>query len=662
VCWCVSFVCCRCAESTAQLITWLNRVVSLLELETGVEASPTAKPSAPLYSYHHADLLALVCLLLPRLLPPHETADLHERLLNLCLEIVRDVAALSRVAPVESQVFIQAMNVLGSIWSNFDSLHLATLLVNSGILNNLLVVFNECSTKFDGAEFCQAIVRLLLRVLLPPTAAPGTSDLSQSSGEGVESSRECLPRALAELVASYADVLIRGLRLPPTDKLMVWLAQEEACESAEAASSEGAANGPWHELVLSELRLISLLCAQLGGACEAGPLGSLLSSFLLENHDQLSALLALPSSTTSAAATAAAAVNDVGSARPSMALLLIAAVLDLYWFAMHSSTAATSLISCKCVASVTLFADGRPSCRVDRLLPPMGASIDLPADVWTSVFNAIVQLTQHYTTILLLRPGFPDLPSSTTTTTSTTSTKQGTANSVETRPFKGESRASLDLNLLPVIKLLNSCLRLLIVQTPSLGDLSFASASEIAAMTPVTVLNFAPPSVESSNALTFGTLFSIARSTSQLIVNHHQFRPAATDPCASRRAEFLSLLVELNELAFSLIYAQATIWLMNPRIDPSDKHTVSWGLAVEFQSYNFLGRSSRRSMRVRGRRSSLSSGKMSAVETPVKNPLPLSKLVRDSPLAGETADTSGQLLADQLSFLAFTERFSDLIK
>lgn len=38
-------------------------------------------------------------------------------------------------------------------------------------------------------------------------------------------------RALAELIASYGDVLSRGLRLPPVGKLMVWIAIDEACEA-----------------------------------------------------------------------------------------------------------------------------------------------------------------------------------------------------------------------------------------------------------------------------------------------------------------------------------------------------------------------------------------------------------------------------------------------
>lgn len=133
-----------------------------------------------------------------------------------------------------------------------------------------------------------------------------------------------------------------------------------------------------------------------------------------------------------------------------------------------------------------------------------------------------------------------------------------------------------------------------------------------------------------------------------------------------------SVLVEVNELAFSLIFSQAVIWLMNPRIDTSEKHTLSRGLAVEFvssttailtifmymfacillisvfqQSYNFLGRSSRR------RRKSI------GAHTPVRG-------VSSSPCRRsffDPSDTSGEFpLQELFIFIECAERFSELVK
>lgn len=66
--------------------------------------------------------------------------------------------------------------------------------------------------------------------------------------------------------------------------------------------------------------------------------------------------------------------------------------------------------------------------------------------------------------------------------------------------------------------------------------------------------------------------------------------------CWESHPEFLprSQLMEVNELAFSLIYAQATIWLMNPGIDATNKHTLSRALAVEFVSVFIVPHSQQR--------------------------------------------------------------------
>lgn len=67
-------------------------------------------------------------------------------------------------------------------------------------------------------------------------------------------------------------------------------------------------------------------------------MGHLIRSFILANHEQLCALL---------------------TPVPARGLLIASAVLDLYWIALHSSSAGTKLSIPTCVASAALFGNGR---------------------------------------------------------------------------------------------------------------------------------------------------------------------------------------------------------------------------------------------------------------------------------------------------------------
>ncbi|VDK36546.1 unnamed protein product [Taenia asiatica] len=642
---------------------WIGRAVALLEYKDVSTASKLSTNRT--YSHFHADLMAFICLFLPkcRQVPPH----LYDRLFSLCIEVFQDVSLLSRVTTVEAQALEQAMNLMQAIWNKFDAINLANCLVDAGIINNLIRILAQHSMTFSGAELGQTIVRLLTCFLLPAGRAlyPDLSIVSFeskiASSQGGWSSSQ-----LTQVLASYTVPLVQALRLPPTQQLMQWLVQADKCKSPETSHEDLFPNTAWSEFLLSQLRLIILLVVQGGGASDGTPMAHLLKAFLLNNHEQLCALLTAP----------------------PRGLLITSAVLDLYWCAMRSSPGVAKLVSPTCVASAVLFSEGR---RDERPLPD-GASICLPSDIWTSVYSAAVQLTRHCA-LFLLRPGSSDSPKA---ASSSSAPKHSPDNPKSSKLF-------VSLKFLPILRLLSSCLRLVAVETPRLGDLSLASvsqfhlfdsplycssayhclffstltsipedgkhapdvisvrgpfegslylhfkASEIAALTPEATLNFATPSMEPSNVLTFGVLFSVARTSSQLIVDLHNSQFFANQPC-DRHAELLSQLIEVNELAFSLIYSQATIWLMNPGIDVTSKHTLSRALAVEFQSYNFLGRSTRRGMKVRG------------CHTPTKNSAGHLRHSRDSPPVSDSTDLSDQRLSDLLTFLAFAERFSDFVK
>ncbi|KAL5105586.1 hypothetical protein TcWFU_009681 [Taenia crassiceps] len=588
---------------------WIQRAVALLEHKN---VSPVSKSSTSrTYSHFYADLMAFICIFLPKCY--RMQSHLYDRLLSLCIGVFQDVSLLSSVTIVESQAFEQAMNLMQAIWNKSDAINLANCLVDAGIINNLIRILAKHSMTFNGAELGQTIVRLLTCLLLPPERALYPDLSLVSSGNKIASSQggwSC--SHLTHVLASYAIPLGQALRLPPTQKLMQWLAQADKCDSPEASHENLFPNTAWSEFLLAQLRLIMLLVVQGGGASDGTPMAHLLKAFLLNNHEQLCALLTAP----------------------PRGLLITSAILDLYWCAMHSSPGVTKLASPTCVASAVLFAEGH---REGHLFPD-GASICLPSDIWTSVYSTAVQLTRNCA-LFLLRP---DSSSSSKVVSPSSTPKHSPDNPKPSKLF-------VSLKFLPILRLLSSCLRLLAVETPRLGDLSLASASEIAALTPEATLNFATPSMESSNVLTFGVLFSVARSSSQLIVDVHNSQFFANQP-SDRHTELLSQLMEVNELAFSLIYSQATIWLMNPGIDATNKHTLSRALAVEFQSYNFLGRSTRRGIKVRG------------CHTPIKNSTGHLRHSLDSTLVSDSADLSDQRLSDLLTFLAFTERFSDFVK
>ncbi|KAL5963770.1 hypothetical protein TSMEX_008502 [Taenia solium] len=555
---------------------WIGRAVALLEYKDVSTASKLSINRT--YSHFHADLMAFICLFLPkcRQVPPH----LCDRLFSLCIEVFQDVSLLSRVTTVEAQALEQAMNLMQAIWNKFDAINLANCLVDAGIINNLIKILAKHSMTFSGAELGQTIVRLLTCFLLPAGRAlyPDLSIVSFESkiafSQGGWSSSQ-----LTQVLASYTVPLVQALRLPPTQQLMQWLVQADKCKSSETSHEDLFPNTAWSEFLLSQLRLIILLVVQGGGASDGTPMAHLLKAFLLNNHEQLCALLTAP----------------------PRGLLITSAVLDLYWCAMRSSPGVTKLVSPTCVASAVLFSEGRH----DEHPLPDGASICLPSDIWTSVYSAAVQLTRHCA-LFLLRPGSSDSPKA---ASSSSAPKHSPDNPKSSKLF----------------------------------------ASEIAALTPEATLNFATPSMEPSNVLTFGVLFSVARTSSQLIVDLHNSQFFANQPC-DRHAELLSQLIEVNELAFSLIFSQATIWLMNPGIDVTSKHTLSRALAVEFQSYNFLGRSTRRGMKVRG------------CHTPTKSSTGHLRHSRDAPSVSDSTDLSDQRLSDLLTFLAFAERFSDFVK
>uniref|UniRef100_A0A0R3SDM4 Nucleoporin NUP188-like protein n=2 Tax=Hymenolepis diminuta TaxID=6216 RepID=A0A0R3SDM4_HYMDI len=588
--------------STLPFFEWVHRCVALLEHRAIASPSTQQQTSTTIkvFSHYHAELFAFITLLLPKVSHQDMPAGLFERLLNLCLEVFQDVSLAPSISNIDSEAFIQAMNVIQLIWKNFDAVKLANSLIDAGIVNNLIAILAQHSTTFHGAEFCQAIIRLLTRFLLPVNQTKSLyPDLSVVSGAKEEISVQSIASysPLPRMLLSYASDLVQALRLPPTKQMMQWLAQADEYNSNSISQDELYPNTSWSEFILSQLRFLSLLIAREGGSGESTPVANLLSSFILANHEQLCALL---------------------TPAPAKGLLIASAVLDLYWTAMHSSNAATKLAT--------------PTC-------PDGVSVCLPSDIWSVVYSSSVQLARTCAT-LLLRPEIVDIPKLSSPPSVSTLT-------LSPETTKASTRLSISLKLLPIVRLLNSCLRVIIVQTPILGDLSLASASEIAALTPSATLNFATPSTEPSSALTFGLLFSVARTSSQLLVNINNSKTVTEEQLGRRRSEILSILVEVNELAFSLIFSQAVIWLMNPRIDTSEKHTLSRGLAVEFQSYNFLGRSSRR------RRKSIGS------HTPVRG-------VSSSPCRRsfvDPSDTTGEFpLQELFVFIECAERFSELVK
>uniref|UniRef100_A0A0R3TQB4 NopRA1 domain-containing protein n=1 Tax=Rodentolepis nana TaxID=102285 RepID=A0A0R3TQB4_RODNA len=604
-------------SSTLPLFEWVHRCVGLLEHRASSSPSKHQQPSTTTkFSHYHADLFAFIALFFPKVSSQDLPAGLFERLLNLCLEVFQDVSLSPRITTIDSQAFIQAMNVIQLIWGNFDAVKLANCLIDAGIVNNLIVILAQNSTTFQGAEFCQAIIRFLTRFMLPVETKSLYPDLSAEFGIKKQWSEQSIAShsPLPQMLLCYALDLVQALKLPPTSQMMQWLAQaDEYSSNSETWQDHLYPNTSWSEFILSQLRFFSLLVACEGCSGERTPVANLLSSFILANHEQLCALL---------------------TPAPAKGLLIASAVLDLYWTAMHSSKAVTKLATPTCVASAALFSGGRRN----TVSLPDGVSICLPSDIWSGVYSASIHLARTCS-ILLLRPEIVDIPK-------VTSSPSGSTLKPSPELTKASTKLSISLKLLPIIRLLNSCLRVITVETPILGDLSLASASEIAALTPSATLNFATPSTEPSNTLTFGLLFSIARISSQLLISNS--KTASEDHLGRRRSEILSVLVEVNELAFSLIFSQAVIWLMNPRIDTSEKHTLSRGLAVEFQSYNFLSRSSRR-----GRKSI-------GGQTPIRGGISSSPCKRSFVDVSNTVGESS--LQELFTFIECAERFSELVK
>lgn len=95
------------------------------------------------YGHFQADLLAFITLLLPK--STQVSTDLYDRLLSLGLEVIQDVSLLSRISSIESEAFIQALNVLQSIWNQFSPVKLANCLIDAGIINNLIAILTENS-------------------------------------------------------------------------------------------------------------------------------------------------------------------------------------------------------------------------------------------------------------------------------------------------------------------------------------------------------------------------------------------------------------------------------------------------------------------------------------------------------------------------------------
>ncbi|KAM7542768.1 hypothetical protein Aperf_G00000000453 [Anoplocephala perfoliata] len=609
--------------ATLPVFEWVHQCVAVLE-HSSLSSLLNQQSSSRIFSHFHADLFAFIALLLPEASSPQNLpSGLYERLLTLCLEVFHSVSLLSIISNADSQVFIQAMNVVQLIWKNFNAVALAKCLIDGGIINNLIAILTEHSMTFRGAEFCQAIFRLLTMFLLPVDNENGLYPNLSVVSHGDKSSSFTQKRdpvllshsPLTQMLLSYAPDLVQALRLPPVKQMMQWLAQAVECGlNSETTQDEFYPNIPWSEFLLSLLRFLCLLVARAGGSGgEDSPVGHLLRSFILANHEQLSALL---------------------TPVPTRGLLISSAVLDLYWTVLHSSNAGTKLSTPTCVASVALFSNGR----CESMPLPDSASIYLQSDVWNSIYSSSVQLAGTCAT-LLLRPEIVDIPK--------TSSPSSVTGLRPTETVSKVSKLSVSLKLLPILRLLSSSLRLIAVESPMLGDLSFASASEITALTPSATLNFATPSTELSSSLTFGLLFSVARTSSQLLVNISNVKIAADEQICRRRSELLSVLVEVNELAFSLIFSQAVIWMMNPHIEASEKHTLSRGLAVEFQSYNFLARSSRR-----GRRSLGS-------HTPIKSTAS-SPSTSFEPL--DSSEPNVKQLQELFTFIDCAERFSELVK
>ncbi|VDM22622.1 unnamed protein product [Hydatigera taeniaeformis] len=327
--------------STLPIYEWIQQAVGLLEHKA---LSIGSKPSTyKTYSHFHADLMAFICLFLPKC--SHVPSHLYERLLSLCMEVFQDISLLSRITVVESQAFEQAMNLMQAIWNKFDPIHLINCLVDAGIINNLIGILAEHSLTFNGADLGHTIVRLLTRFLLPAERARNPILSPASLGGRLASNRQdgWSRSQSIHILASYAVTLGQALRLPPIQQLMQWLGQADKCESPEVAHEDLFPNTSWSEFLLSQLHLITLLVVQGGGAGDGTPIAHLLKTFLLNNHEQLCALLAVP----------------------PRGLLITSAILDLYWCAMRSSPGVTKLFSPTCVGTAVLFAEGH---REERLL------------------------------------------------------------------------------------------------------------------------------------------------------------------------------------------------------------------------------------------------------------------------------------------------------
>ncbi|VDL93864.1 unnamed protein product [Schistocephalus solidus] len=554
---------------------------------------------------------------------------------SLCSKLVD-----SRVLQRWTKVFIQTVNILQSIWDYFDSYQLICTLTDCGTLNNLLVIFTEHSRTRNGASFCQALLLLLLRLLTPATTGLPATTVTVSSHAAASglypnlsirapvTTSSSLSLRQAELVASYSDLLTQGLRLPSVEKLSRWLSQDEACEVS--APSEGQSlstavpttgdGGSWCELILSELRLLTLLSHQLGSPGHRS-IASLITGFMQDNQDQLSAMAfwwisdlreRVYTSTVSSHTKVLEPFSDLiesGSVRPHR-MALAEAVFEFYWSVLKSSDV-HNLVSPPCLALSTLFADssivgtaaGGGSIQMNS---SRGSTIHVPADMWNTVCSMVIGESQ-VCALLLLRPGTSPKHTKDTTTAPTgskISTRSSETSRLQQAPASPslasgsessavKSRSSLlEPCLLPLVRLLAVCLRLLALSTPLLDSLSFASVAEISTTMPITTLSFASPSLEISDSLSFGTLFSIARSSSQLL-----------------------------------------------------------------QSYNFFGRSSRRSQKFRGRNS------LSARQSPYTR----STATPDSPVKGTRAtaihaDVPDEPQGSDLVFLKFSESFIEFLK
>ncbi|BHF68966.1 hypothetical protein SprV_0301200700 [Sparganum proliferum] len=697
-----------------QAVDWFTRVVSIL----AQQRQYVSESQKLTFSHFHADLLAVLCTLVQRIKysvsddqpssPTKQAVDKSlERLLTLCFDYLHSVSLKTRISTADREVFIQTVNILQSIWDYFDSYQLICTLTDSGTLNNLLVLLTEHSRTRNGASFCQALVLLLLRLLTPsatghqaatvaPSSRTSTSGLYPNpfqSSPQAPAHTSSLSLRQAELVASYSDLLTQGLRLPAVEKLTRWLSQDEACEAS--APSEGQSlnplapiagdGGSWCELILSELRLLTLLSHHLGspGHCSVV---RLISGFMQDNQEQLSAMAfwwisdlreRVYASTVSSRTKVLEPFSDLiesGSVR-SHRMALAEAVFEFYWSVLKSSDV-HNLISPPCLALSTLFCGSNfDGAHVDGSIQTntsRGSTIHVPADVWNTVCSMVIGESQ-VCALLLLRPGSSQNRTKDTATAPTVGGIKAPMRPSETRVQQGSASPSLSSScdssavrsrgsllepcLLPLVRLLAVCLRLLTLSAPLLDSLSFSSVAEISTTMPITTLSFASPSLEISDSLSFGTLFSIARSSSQLLTSQGKLPSHLSSEAYATRIALTNALREVHELVFAFIFSQATLWLLSPRIESSDKHILSREFSVEFQSYNFFGRTSRRSQKFRGRNS------LSTRQSPYIR----SAATPDSPVKGTRAaalhtDVLDEPQESDLVFLKFSESFIEFLK